>query len=130
MTADPSPQPATDGSTPRDSDALGRELEAMLVEAEETAGRLRAELAAYRARREEEGLHTLQHLEVDRLEEHLRNSRIRWDEVRAFLEEALRELGWGADRSSATATDVTPGSDPGPQAPEPEGSMTDEDPTR
>lgn len=103
MTTEPiEPTEPTDTSPPRPPqrgrDDLDRELEQMLVEAEETASRLRAELAAYRAQSAEEEERELQHLEIDRLEEHLRNSRIRWDEVRAFLEEAMRELRWRRDR--------------------------------
>lgn len=92
--------PTSDRPHQRGRDDIDRELEQMLVEAEQTASRLRAELAAYRAQCAEEDQQELQHLEIDRLDEHLRNSRIRWDEVRAFLEEALRELGWRRDRDA------------------------------
>ncbi|GGA75462.1 hypothetical protein GCM10011490_27780 [Pseudoclavibacter endophyticus] len=85
---------------------VDREIEEMLVDAEHTVARLKAELAARRAQREAaasgvpsgpselspEEREALAHAEIDRLEEHLANAKVRWSEVRSFLEDALNQL--------------------------------------
>lgn len=66
-------------------------LEALLEEAEETARGLRAELRRVRANAEFDQ-RAAQHAEVDRLGEHLAQTQVDWAKVRAFFEEAVREL--------------------------------------
>lgn len=68
------------------------ELEEMLVEAEETVARLRAELELRRVQADDQRTEAAQHAEIDRLEEHLANTKVRWSEVREFFESAWREL--------------------------------------
>ncbi|GAB3191064.1 hypothetical protein GCM10027061_17810 [Nesterenkonia suensis] len=63
---------------------------------------LRRELAEQRQRR-------LQHEQIERLEEHLANSRVRWEEVRDFFQEVLHEIR-GQDGQER------PGDVPGPEA--------------
>ncbi|MDO5635340.1 MAG: hypothetical protein Q4G34_10805 [Micrococcus sp.] len=72
-----------------------QDLEAMLEEAEATVTELREEIT----RRRREARESAQHAEIDRLEEHLRQARVQWSEVRGFLREALAaarrgETGW------------------------------------
>lgn len=67
-------------------------LEAMLAETEETARELRVELRELRSQREEGARRAAQHAEIERLEEHLAQTRVDWAKVRQFLEEAVREL--------------------------------------
>lgn len=64
---------------------LEAELEKILREAESTVVELRRELAEQRQRR-------LQHEEIERFEEHLANSRVRWEEVRDYFQEVLHEI--------------------------------------
>lgn len=82
---------------------VDRELEEMLSDAERTVARLKAELAARRAQREaaaaagangltDEEREVLAHAEVDRLDEHPANAKVRWSEVRSFFEDALQQL--------------------------------------
>ncbi|CAN3126780.1 hypothetical protein ACNUDN_02695 [Mycobacterium sp. smrl_JER01] len=73
-----------------DPDDLDRELQQMLREAEETVAQLKD---ALRARRNL----SAQHAEIDRLEEHLANARVRWTEVRQFLNIVWREITAGAN---------------------------------
>lgn len=78
---------------------LEHQLEAILREAESTAAELRRELADQRERRR-------QHEEIERLEEHLANSRVRWEEVRDFFQEVLHEVrgeeaAWKARREES-----------------------------
>lgn len=68
------------------------ELEEMLREAEETVARLRAELDARKRAADLGGTPEEQHAEIARLAEHLANAKVHWGEVRAFFEQALREL--------------------------------------
>ncbi|GAB97174.1 hypothetical protein BJY21_003709 [Kineosphaera limosa] len=70
-----------------------RELEEMLRDAEETVAQLKAELAARKAcARDHGGTWEEQHEEIAKLSEHLANAKVHWGEVRAFFQEALREL--------------------------------------
>ncbi|MGO2112323.1 MAG: hypothetical protein ACTH31_11975 [Pseudoclavibacter sp.] len=82
---------------------VDRELEEMLVDAEHTVARLKAELATRRAQREAAALaapdgrspeerEAIAHAEIDRLDEHLANAKVRWSEVRSFFEDALHQL--------------------------------------
>lgn len=87
--------------------ALEAELEKILREAESTVLELRRELAEQRQRR-------LQHEEIERLEEHLANSRVRWEEVRDFFQEVLHEIRGQGDQER-------PGGVEGPEAPEEDG---------
>lgn len=69
--------------------AMSRELEyelaAVLEQAESAVAELRQGLAEARALKE-------QHEEIERLEQHFAQTKVRWEEVRAFFDEALREL--------------------------------------
>lgn len=85
----------------RTHDDIDRELEEMLIDAEQTATRLRQELARRRAQRVAAHEEALQHAEIERLEEHLERSKVQWREVRAFLEEALRE--WVDEKDEAAS---------------------------
>ncbi len=64
---------------------LEAELEATLKQAEAAVAELRQELDAARAQRR-------QREEIDRLEEHFAQTRLRWEEVRSFFDDVLREL--------------------------------------
>ena len=64
---------------------LDRELEQLLAEAEETVVRVRRVLESRRD-------HAVQHAEIDRLEEHMARTQVRWAEVRHFFQTAFREL--------------------------------------
>lgn len=66
-------------------------LEEMLEEAEETVRRLRSELKTIRAQAEETSL-AAQHREIEQLEKHLEESKVDWAKVRAFFEDAIREV--------------------------------------
>lgn len=82
----PEPGESAEGAGHYDmSSALESELEAVLREAEATVVALRHELEEKRQQRR-------QHQEIERLEEHLANTRIRWEEIRVFFEEVMREL--------------------------------------
>lgn len=74
-----------DSVQPHDGDHFDRELEKLLSEAEETVVRVRRVLES---RRE----NAAQHAEIDRLEEHMAATRVRWAEVRNFFETVLREF--------------------------------------
>lgn len=82
---------------------LEAELEKILREAESTVAELRRELSEQRQRR-------LQHEEIERLEEHLANSRVRWEEVRDFFQEVLHEVrGQDGDAGGQSGSGGTDG---------------------
>lgn len=82
---------------------LEAELEKILREAESTVAELRRELAEQRRRR-------LQHEEIERLEEHLANTRVRWEEVRDFFQEVLHEVrGQDGDAGGQSGSGETGG---------------------
>ncbi|QNG20222.1 hypothetical protein G4H71_13260 [Rhodococcus triatomae] len=90
----------TDDTDARRRDDLERELERSLADAEDTVALLRRELASRRT-------HRLQHAEIDRLAEHLANSRVRWHEVRVFFEEAFREVAHdGSEAGDGSGSDA------------------------
>jgi hypothetical protein len=60
------------------------ELETMITETDQTIQAVRDELVRRRQQR--------QHLEIERLEEHLAEAKPKWAEVKSFLELVLREL--------------------------------------
>lgn len=64
---------------------LEAELEATLQQAEAAVAELRRELAEARAQRK-------QREEIARLEEHFTQTKVRWEEVRSFFDDVLREL--------------------------------------
>lgn len=72
-------------------EVVDRELETLLHEAETTVAALRAEL---RRRKEQEQRDNLaaQHLEIDKLAEHLENATVRWNEVKDFFVKLTTEL--------------------------------------
>lgn len=84
------------------SESVDRQLESMLVEAEETVARLRRELDARRVAREDATSLAEQHAEIDRLREHLAEAQVRWDEVGAFFDAALKELLHSGERPDDT----------------------------
>lgn len=108
--------------TPRSPDDLDRELEALLLETERTVERLKQELAERRAGHDvdahgeladlsDDEREALQHAEIERLEEHLAHAKIRWEEVRAFFEQVLRDLisrGGSAVSGSEAARQAAP----------------------
>lgn len=71
---------------------LEDELAAVLEQAESAVAELRRELAEARTLQE-------QHEEIERLEQHFAQTKVRWEEVRAFFDEALRELREHKDSS-------------------------------
>lgn len=89
MTDTPNPPSSRPGAD------LDRELEQLLTEAEETVVRLRRELQHRRA-------FAAQHAEIERLDEHMANARVRWGEVRAFFEDVLRQLLAREDQRGGT----------------------------
>lgn len=83
---------------------LEAELEKILREAESTVVELRRELAEQRQRR-------LQHEEIERFEEHLANSRVRWEEVRDFFQEVLHEIRGQEGPERTGGAEEAPGDD-------------------
>ncbi|MFD1716203.1 hypothetical protein [Georgenia deserti] len=97
------PTPEGDDRLPPRS--IEEELEEILREAESSISALRKELA-------EQRLRARQHAEIDRLEEHLASTRVRWSEVRAFFDEVIDELRRrrpvsGADDPTGTSAEGT-----------------------
>lgn len=70
---------------PEDAAAVERELERIVAEAEAKLAEVRRELAERR-------LQDVQHAEIDRLEEHLANATVRWEEVRSFFDDVIAQL--------------------------------------
>lgn len=73
------------------AEALDHELAELLQETEDTLAALRAEISH---RREQNRVDSLadQHAEIARLSEHLANARVRWEDVRSFLDQMIAEL--------------------------------------
>ncbi|WP_407318774.1 hypothetical protein UQW22_00060 [Isoptericola halotolerans] len=76
---------------PEDAAAVERELERIVSEAEAKLAEVRRELAERRRQ-------DAQHAEIDRLEEHLANATVRWEEVRSFFDDVLAQLRRGDAR--------------------------------
>lgn len=73
------------------TDEFEQHLEELLAEAEQTASELRAELKGLRSLRKNES-EALQRAEIERLEEHLAQTRVDWRKVREFFILAVREV--------------------------------------
>lgn len=86
------------------SSSADEELQEMLRDAEDTVARLKAELNSRRSLLDDPGgTEAEQHAEIERLAEHLANAKVHWGEVRAFFEEALRELSESRSRRGGSA---------------------------
>lgn len=72
-------------------EVVDRELEILLHEAETTVAALRAELRRRKEQAQQDNL-AAQHLEIDRLAEHLENATVRWNEVKDFFVKLTMEL--------------------------------------
>lgn len=72
-------------------EVVDRELEILLHEAETTVEALRAELRRRKEQAQQDNL-AAQHLEIDRLAEHLENATVRWNEVKDFFVKLTMEL--------------------------------------
>lgn len=72
-------------------EAVDRELEILLHEAETTVAALRAELRRRKEQAQQDDL-AAQHLEIDKLAEHLENATVRWNEVKDFFVKLTMEL--------------------------------------
>lgn len=72
-------------------EVVDRELEILLHEAETTVAALRAELRRRKEQAQQDNL-AAQHLEIDRLAEHLENATVRWKEVKDFFVKLTMEL--------------------------------------
>lgn len=73
------------------TDEFEQHLEELLAEAEQTASELRAELRELRSFRKVSS-EALQRAEIERLEEHLAQTRVDWRKVREFFILAVREV--------------------------------------
>lgn len=72
-------------------EVVDRELEILLHEAETTVAALRAELRRRKEQAQQDNL-AAQHLEIDKLAEHLENATVRWNEVKDFFVKLTMEL--------------------------------------
>ncbi len=79
---------------------VAEELERVLRETEASITELREELDRINEER-------LQHAQVDRLEEHMANSTVRWKVIKEFLRVMLGELRGGREEEQDVAAAVT-----------------------
>lgn len=93
-------------TTAASREAMESHLEDLLAEAEETASRLRRELAELRARpvAESEEDDEEKHAVIDDMFNNLQETQVHWGKVRSFIEAAVREL-FGHHNDSKPTTD-------------------------
>ena len=78
--------------SPDREEPFERLLERLLADAEVATAKLRQELEEMREHRSTDMERLEQHIEIDRLREHLADAQVHWSEVRDFFDSALKQL--------------------------------------